>query len=50
MVWDVFLWASVTALTVTAVIGLNDTRKKLGAWYAPPSTTAPTVAPDGKGR
>ena len=52
--WDVFLWASVAALTVTAVIGLNDTRKKLGAWYSPAPaaapSTAPAVAPDGKGR
>ena len=38
--WDVFLWASVAALTATAVIGLNDTRKKFAAWLSPPAAAA----------
>ena len=47
-VWDVFLWASVVALTATAVIGLNDTRQKLNSWLNPaPPATAPAVATGG---
>lgn len=34
--WDLFLWASVAALTATALVGLNDTRKKFGTWLEPP--------------
>ena len=45
LVWDVFLWTSVAALTATAAIGLNDTRKKLAAWSSPPPATAPATSP-----
>ena len=41
--WDVFLWASVAALTATAVIGLNDTRKKFSAWLRPPAAVPAAV-------
>jgi Mn2+/Fe2+ NRAMP family transporter len=43
--WDIFLWTSVAALTATAAIGLNDTRKKLAAWSSPPPAKPPATAP-----